>query len=185
MQDCHTAGLLLLRQAQARPVYTSSTGFLVLLNQGIFSRTGSEFSNLRTKLLGAPGLSTRSDRTLLGAPGITTSCILTSRNKKLLGTSASLLVTSALLVVTRSSATIRSGLRSSATLRFTSQRGLGHGDRRCDSVRRGGRGQRFDRCHEVAEEDHPRGFTEFTVLCHFSGGKQLIPGSVWQLYTEH
>ena len=35
-------------------------------------------------------------RTLLGAPGLTTS------NKKLLGTSASLLVTSALLVVTRS-----------------------------------------------------------------------------------
>ena len=33
---------------------------------------------------------------LLGAPGLTTS------NKKLLGTSASLLVTSALLVVTRS-----------------------------------------------------------------------------------
>ena len=49
-------------------------------------------SGLLALLLGA--------RTLLGAPGITTRSILASSNKKLLGTSASLLVTSALLVVT-------------------------------------------------------------------------------------
>ena len=48
--------------------------------------------SLRTVLLQR----SRSKRTLLGAPGLTT------RSKKLLGTSASLLGTSALLVVSRS-----------------------------------------------------------------------------------
>ena len=48
------------------------------------------------KLLGAKGIATRNKNATNGAPGRTT------RSKKLLGTSASLLVTSALLVVTRS-----------------------------------------------------------------------------------
>ena len=52
--------------------------------------------------LRAKGIATGSDRTLLGAPGIATRSILTTRNKKLLKTSATLVVTGALLVVTKS-----------------------------------------------------------------------------------
>ena len=57
-------------------------------SKGIATRSKCLTSSNK-KLLGAPGLTTRSNRTLLGAKGIATrSKCLTSNNKKLVETSA-------------------------------------------------------------------------------------------------